>query len=338
MTSCSGFGPDTKASEVADAFGSHIKGRIVAITGVSRGGLGGAAALAFAKCDPELLIVISRTPSKMAEVVSDIKRVRPTANVASVQIDLASQSSVRRAADEIKALAPRLDILVNNAGMVVWERTYSPDGIESQLAVNHLGPFLLTNLLKDRLVAAAAVAPFDGATRVVNVSSEAHRFSPFRFHDYNSEGWPVPPEEAGAIFAMPDVLRAPKNGYVGMQTYGHTKTATVLFTVALNRRWAGTGVASYSVHPGAIATGLTRSMDPTMQAQIDATMGDVKPKPSQEEGASTTLVAALDPTLNAVTDVYLDDCQVGKPEPYAVDPEKAERLWKLSEELVEQKF
>lgn len=268
MTSHSEFGHNTTAAEVADAFDGQIKGRIgtplllqlqstktdflvpVAITGVSKGGLGGAAALEFAKHDPELLILVSRTQSKLEQIIADIKAIKPNANVKFVLVDLLSQASVRRAAEEINALAPRLDILVNNAALTVYKRQYSPEGIEAQLAANHIGPFLLTNLLKDRLVAAAKHSPA-GATRVVNVSSEGHRASPFRFHDYNCEGKPVPPDEADTLQHWPEIFRQPAaDGYLGFQAYSQSKTANILFTAGLNKRLAGMGVVSYALHPG----------------------------------------------------------------------------------------
>ncbi|KAH7044076.1 hypothetical protein B0J12DRAFT_577997, partial [Macrophomina phaseolina] len=230
LTSHPEFGHDTKATEVADAFPSQIKDRIVAITGISRGGLGGATALAIARQSPALLILIFRTQSKLDEVISDIKSINSTVPVKAVVVDLAWQASVRKAAEEIKSLASHIDLLINNAGLHLNKRSHSPEGIETQLAANHVGPFLLTNLLTDQLLAAAKRSP-PGATRVVNVSSVVHRSSPFRFHDHNSEGWPVPADEVGTVYLYPKFLKKPVDGYVGVQTYSHTKTANILFTV-----------------------------------------------------------------------------------------------------------
>ncbi|KAH7026788.1 hypothetical protein B0J12DRAFT_704891 [Macrophomina phaseolina] len=310
----------------------------VAITGVARGGIGGVTAVALAKGDPELLILVSRTQAKLDEIISDIKAIKANANVKSVLVDLTSQASVRKAAEEIKAIATRLDLLINNAGFAVYKRQYSPEGIESQLAGNHIGPFLLTNLLRDRLVAAAQASSTLGATRVVSVASEVHRASPFRFHDYNNEGWPIPAEEAGTLYAWPPFYIKPgPDGYSGAQAYGHSKTANILFTVGLNKRLAGTGVVAYSVHPGTIVTNLTRDVSESEKEQVAALFKASNPK-TVEQGGSTTLVAALDPLLNEIKGAYLSDCQIEEAEPYAVDPEKAEKLWKLSEELVKQTF
>ncbi|KAK0640057.1 WW domain-containing oxidoreductase [Lasiodiplodia hormozganensis] len=339
MTTRAEFGHDTKAAEVAEAFASQIKGRIVAITGVARTGLGGATAVAFAKHDPELLLLISRTQSKLDEVIADIKAVKPNANVKSVLVDLTSQASVRRAAEEINTLAPRLDILINNAGFWVFTRSVSPEGIESQFAGNHIGHFLLTNLLTDRLLAAAKKST-PGATRVINLSSEGHRVSPVRFHDYNLEGKPVPEEESSVFPPLwPDELVKPNaDGYAGMVAYGQSKTANILFSVELNRRLAAQGVVSYAVHPGMIGTDLSRNMDPKTMAATGALLSQYKPKASIEEGASTTLVAAIDPALSELKGIYLSDCHLIDAAPHATDANSAKKLWALSEDLVKQAF
>ncbi|KAL1622318.1 hypothetical protein SLS56_008755 [Neofusicoccum ribis] len=172
-----------------------------------------------------LLILVSRTQSRIDEVITSITSIKPNVNVKSVLVDLVSQASVRQAADEIKALTPR------------------------------------------------------------------YRFSPFRFHDYNTEGKPVPPEEqSDRLSAFPPVLSKPVDGYVGFQAYNQSKTANVLFTVELNKRLNAKGIVSYSVHPG--------------KAFFEM-MPKLNPKPSIREGASTTLVAAFDPNLDDSKGYYL---------------------------------
>ncbi|EOD52624.1 putative retinol dehydrogenase protein [Neofusicoccum parvum UCRNP2] len=264
---------------------------------------------------------------RIDEVITSITSIKPNANVKSVLVDLVSQASVRQAADEIKALTPHIDVLINNAGFTVYKRQTSPEGIESQLAGNHIGPFLLTNLLLDHLVAGAEASQQPGMTRIINLSSIGHRFSPFRFHDYNTEGKPVPPEEqSDRLSAFPPVLSKPVDGYVGFQAYNQSKTANVLFTVELNKRLNAKGIVSYSVHPGKILEAFYEMMP------------KLNPKPSIREGASTTLVAAFDPNLDDFKGYYLSDCQLEEAEPWATDPKVAERLWALSEELVKQNF
>lgn len=225
----------------------------MAITGVSRGGIGKATALAVAKHDPTLLILISRTQSNLDEVIDDIKAVKPHVHVESVLVDLGSQASVRRGAEEVKSLTQSIDVLINNAGLTVYRREWSPDGLDIHLACNHLGPFLLTNLLLDRILTAAKASP-PGATRVINITSDGHRPCPFRFHDYNCEGKEVPSDEQDELYKWPADMVKPIDGYSGWLAYGQSKTANVLFTVELNRRLEGTGVVSYAVHPGSKST------------------------------------------------------------------------------------
>ncbi|KAF9630440.1 Short-chain dehydrogenase/reductase SDR [Lasiodiplodia theobromae] len=344
MTSHPDWGIRTKATDAARAFSSQIKDRYILITGVSRTSIGEALALAIAAQGPALLILASRTRSRLDEVAAEIRSIRPATAVMTVQVDLLSQDSVRRAAAQISAAVPRLDVLVNNAGMVTQTRRTSPDGVEAQFATNHLGPFLLTNLLAPKLLAAAGVvaAAADGhgsvaSARVVNVSSLGLRLSPVRFHDYNVEGKEVPPEERGP----PDdkvpkgFIAASEDGYRGFVAYGQSKTANVLFAVGLTERLKGRGVLAFAVHPGSIWTNLSRDLNDEGYATIASTAKDWK---SPDEGASTIVVAAFDPALNEPSGTFLSDCQYFEPPAYATDPEIAEKLWSLSEELVHEKF
>ncbi|GME48289.1 Short-chain dehydrogenase/reductase SDR [Neofusicoccum parvum] len=338
MTSHPDWGVRTKATDAATAFSNEIKGRYVLITGVSRNSLGEASALAIAAHDPALLILASRTQSKVDEVADEIQSIRPTTPVKTVLLDLLSQDSVRRAAAEISTAVPRLDVLINNAGMVTQTRHLSPEGVEAQFATNHLGPFLLTNLLAPKLLAAAS-ADGDGgpgATRVVNVSSMGLRLSPVRFHDYNLEGLEVPAEERGPPDdALPPAFTADVDGYRGFAAYGQSKTANVLFAVGLTARLRAKGVVAYGLHPGSIWTNLSRDLNKDGYAAIEGTATDWK---SPDEGASTIVVAAFDPALNEPAGSFLSDCQYYEPPSYATDAEIAERLWALSEELVRESF
>lgn len=166
-------------------------------------------------------------------------------------IPLKFQASVRRAASEITALTDRLDVMINNASIGISSRQMSPDGIELTFATNHLGPFLLTTLLTPLLQNAAATnAVNPGSTRVVNVTSAAHWAAPIRFHDINFEAKPVPPEEELAT-NIPPSTTASNDGYQGFLTYGQSKTANILLTVALRERYLkDRGIDSFSVDPG----------------------------------------------------------------------------------------
>ncbi|KAF4314099.1 Short-chain dehydrogenase/reductase SDR [Botryosphaeria dothidea] len=337
MTSHPDWGSRTKATDAATAFANDIKGRYVLITGVSRNSLGEASALAIAAHDPALLVLASRTQSSLDEVAAEIHSIRPSTAVLTVQLDLLSQASVRRAAADISDCVPRLDVLINNAGMVTQTRRTSPEGVEAQFATNHLGPFLLTNLLAPKLLAAAADAPAPGATRVVNVSSLGLRLSPVRFHDYNVEGGvELPPDERGPPDeALPPAFTRDVDGYRGFVAYGQSKTANVLFAVGLTDRLRAKGVVAYGLHPGSIWTNLSRDLNEDGYAAIEGTASDWK---SPDEGASTIIVAAFDPALNEPAGSFLSDCQYYDAPAYATDPEIAERLWNLSEELVKENF
>ena len=220
------------------------------ITGVSPNSIGESCALAIATQQPGLLILASRSKSKLDDVVTLIKRHHPEVNIKIVLLDLLQQDSIRQAADEIKAMTDKVHILINNAGVMLQHRVTTKEGIEGQFAANHLGHFLLTNLLMDRLRAAAASSP-RGSVRVINVSSQGHRLSPIRFHDYNFEDKPIPDEEKPP-FPLTGTFAKPMDGYFGFLAYGQSKTANILFSISLTQRLKDEGIVSYSLHPGSM--------------------------------------------------------------------------------------
>ncbi|KAK3385649.1 hypothetical protein B0H63DRAFT_186211 [Podospora didyma] len=335
MASHPEFGEKTPASEVAQAFGDQIRGKTILVTGISPKSIGQTTALAFASQSPELLILASRTKSRIDEVAAEIHSKYPNTRIETVLLDLGSQASVRAAAAEVARLTPKLDILVNNAGVVVTTRQKTPEGIEKQFGTNHIGPFLFTNLLLPLLRKAAETNP-PGVTRVVTVSSGGHRLSPLRFSDYNFEqGKTVPPEEDHFKPLPGAFAKTTEDGYNGIVTYAHAKTANILFTAYLQKHLPKLGIAPYVLHPGTIETGLSRNQDEEVSAQFYKVAMYWK---SLDEGSSTTLVAALDPALNEIKGLYIADCQIADPYPHAKDPVAADKLWKLSEELVGETF
>lgn len=181
-------------------------------------------------------------------MTKSIKYAYPDANIKTVVLDLMSQDSIRKAASEIANLAPRIDTIINNAGFMTPKRQLTAEGIEAQFGANHVGHFLLTNLLMPQLLAAAKTnAP--GVTRVVNLTSLGHRLSPVRFHDYNFEGKDIPPEEQHP--PLPPMFAKGSDGaYNGWISYGQAKTANILFTIELNKLLNNKGIVSYAVHPG----------------------------------------------------------------------------------------
>jgi len=160
-----------------------------------------------------------------------------------------SQDSIRAAAKEIGTLTDRLDLVINNAGVMTQTRTSTKEGIEGQFGANHIGHFLLTNLLAPQLLAAAEKST-PGATRVVNLTSLGHRISPVRFSDWNITGKDIPDEEKNPGPLPPLFTENALDGYNGWVAYGQAKTANILFSMGLNERVGGKGVVSLAVHPG----------------------------------------------------------------------------------------
>lgn len=287
---------------------------LVLITGVSPNSIGETTALAIASGNPGLLILASRTESRLQEVARKIQDRRPGVMVHAVVIDLASQDSVREAAKRIRGLTSTLHILINNAGVSLSTKQWSPDGVELTFASNHLGPFLLTSLLIPTLFEAARKSQ-PGTTRIVNVSSSGHFVSPFRFSDYNFEGKPLSPDEQPRR-NLPKHIYEESDGFPGVIAYGSSKTANILFSVALNDRLGSKGIRSFAVDPGGkeayipllayniliryhisdIQTNLVREAGPGLIEVIKATPATAFKSPDQ--GSATSLVAALDPNLS----------------------------------------
>ena len=347
MATHADFGSETEATTVARVFSSQIAGKIILITGVNLGGIGGSTVEALAAHSPQMLILTGRSQAKVDEVIKKTQPLHPKVTYRFLHLDLSSQRSVRAAAQEVLSSSdiPQVDILINNAGVMdIQTRTLSEDGVEMQFATNHIGHFLFTNLILPKLIASSEKLP-KGATRVVNVSSTGHQFSPVRFSDPN---FTVPadrlPESEKPNYArMEELLMKTGGVYIPFAAYGQSKTANILFSLALTRRlYSEHGILSFSLHPGSIPTELIRHSD---TAHLDAVrkrfMGIVMRK-TLGMGAATTLVAALDPKLGPAREtgegVYLSDCQIIEPMNWARDPIATEKLWALSNDIVGETF
>lgn len=319
------FNVGTSGEEVCSTFSDQIENKTFLITGTSANGLGAKYATTLAKHSPSQLILVSRSKSKVDPVIEEINSIDPNVTVKFVECELSDQDSVRKAAKTIldDGDVPKIHVIINNAGVMALDKyTLDKHGIELQLSSNHVGHFLLTNLLMPKVLAAGSGA------RIVNLTSHGHRIGSFRFEDPNfSDG----------------------KDYDAWSGYGQSKTANVLFTVELARRLQGRGVQAFSVNPGLVmTTGLGLHLDlnkfvPDMLAAAEKNNpglpwtldGQAK---SDAQGASSTLVAALSPELAASSPAYIHDCQVGEPLPYAIDAENAKKLWAYTEEVVGQKF
>lgn len=179
------------------------------------------------------MILAGRNVSKLQQTQTLIANETPDAKTAVLEIDLGAQQSVRKAAEQINDAHGKIDVLINNAGIMATPFSLSPEGIESQFATNHVGHFLFTNLIMQKLLAS------DGQARVVNVSSSGHKRGPVRFEDYNFHN--------GAV-------------YDKWKAYGQSKTANMLFSVALAEKLGHRGLRSYSLYPGRILTNIAQNI------------------------------------------------------------------------------
>lgn len=221
----------------------------VLITGISPESIGSSIALSIALQSPLLLILVSRTQSKLEEVLKTIRNACSDVPIAIVPLDLMSQESVRAAAAEVSTLTNSLDIIINNAGIITQIRTATAEGIDGQFGACHIGHFLLTNLLMPQILLASSLNP-PGATRVINLTSLGHRISPVRFSDYNITCKDVPNDEKNSGPLPPMFTETQEDGYNGWVAYGQAKTANILFSCGLNERLKEKGVLSFAVHPG----------------------------------------------------------------------------------------
>jgi len=341
------FNKNTLGSSVARLFASAIKGKTILITGVNPKGLGGTMADALAPHAPKALVLASRTLAKVQEVIDQLKPRFPDVNYIAVPLDLSSQRSCREAASLVMSDAqiPVIDLVINNAGVMnVPDRRLSPDGIEIQFATNHIGHFLFTNLIMPKVVAAAKSNP-KGVTRIVNVSSRGTVYGPVRFSDLNFEKShdTLPQNERPDYAAMAQMGHPvdPKASYTPMVAYAQSKTANILFSLALTERlYEKYGILSFGVHPGGILTELGRYSDPeAMKAVMERFKFMLK---TLDEGVSTPLVAALDDQLGPAkadgSGIYLSDCQITDAPMWAQNPQYAKDLWTASENIVGEKF
>ncbi len=252
------------------------------------------------------VVLVGRSRAKCEETVQEIIRRAEGSDVSRNQIsylvgDLSSQASVRQLASEFMATRQRLDILFNNAGVFLARHTATVDGIEGMLAVNHLAPFLLTNLLLEKIKQSRP-------SRIITTSSIAHKGAHVDFDDIQFE----------------------RRHYNGIRAYGQSKLANILFTKELARRLAGSGVTANCFHPGGVRTNLAGE-NPWYYRLIWTIISPFLISP--EKGADTGLYLASSPSLEGVTGKYFVKRSEVSPSSEANDQEAARRLWKVSEEL-----
>ena len=278
-----------------------IRGKTVLVTGATSG-IGLEASVALARQGARV-IMVGRNQAKTEAARADVASRSGSKEVSSLLADFASQASVRALADAVRSRADRLDVLVNNAGGVNKARTVTADGIETTFAVNHLGYFLLTNLLLDLVVKSAPA-------RVVTVASVGHRRGTLDFEDLGFE----------------------RGGYSIMRAYSRSKLANILFANELARRRAGSGVTSNSLHPGSVDTNIWSGAPLWAKPIIQVLL-----RPffiSAEKGGERIVQLAASPELEGVTGKYFEDGKVVDPAPLARDASLATRLWDVSARMV----
>jgi NAD(P)-dependent dehydrogenase (short-subunit alcohol dehydrogenase family) len=275
-----------------------VRGKRVLITGATNG-IGLAAAEELARRGASLAIV-ARSDDKAAAAVERISAAGSEV-VDVLKADLSSQESIRALADEALQRYARIDVLVNNAGAVFETRQESVDGVELTWALNHVAPFLLTELLLDRIKQSAPA-------RIVTTTSDAHKGAEVPWDDLNAER---------------------SYGQRGFKRYGQSKLANILFTAELARRLEGSGVTANCFHPGTVATGFNRNNGALMRGVMTV----IKPFLRKPEKGAQTLVWLVDSEeAGAENGGYFIDCKRAQPEPPARDMDSARRLWELTEQ------
>lgn len=322
MTS-SHFGAKSTTDEVLT--GIDLKGTRVLVTGVSSGlGVETARALAAHGAD---VVGAARDLAKAREATSEVLAAAEAGggSFELIELDLASFKSVRACADQLHADGRPFHVVIANAGVMATPFGRTADGFETQFATNHLGHFLLVNRIASLIV--------DGG-RLVNLSSNGHHWSDVNLEDPNFE----------------------HSAYDAWISYGRSKTANVQFAVEFDRRHRHRGVRACALMPGVIFTGLAKHLTQEdlgeLMTRIEAERASKGLPPLEfkavDQGAATSVWAAAVASADEIGGRYLEDCQVAAindspglgegVRSYALDPERAGRLWEKSEELVGEKF
>uniref|UniRef100_A0A336MUF0 CSON005967 protein n=1 Tax=Culicoides sonorensis TaxID=179676 RepID=A0A336MUF0_CULSO len=283
---------------------NRIDGKVVIITGANTG-IGKETAIELAKRGGKIYLAC-RDPKRASEAQKEIIEKSGSSEVFVEILDLTSFESIKDFAKRFLSNEEKLDILINNAGIMACPKMLTKDGFEMQFGTNHLGHFLLTNLLLNQLKKSAP-------SRIVNVSSMAHLYGKINKIDINSE-----------------------KSYNSVTAYSQSKLANVMFTRELAKRLEGTGVTVYSLHPGVISTELTRHLSDGIffifQSWLIRPLQNMFNK-TPKAGAQTTIYCAIDPDLQNETGKYYSECKIDKVNPIALDDELCEWLWNTSVRL-----
>lgn len=275
-----------------------MSGRVCAITGANSG-IGRATAMALAEMGADVVLVC-RDKQRGEAAMAEISQQNGGGKISLLLADLGSQEQVRRVASEFLATSQPLHVLINNAGLVLKDRMETEDGIEATFAINHLGPFLLTKLLLERIKESAPA-------RIITVSSVAHKMVSMDFDDVDAT-----------------------KSYKGMKVYSRSKLANILFTRELARRLEGTNVTANTLNPGLVGSNFGRNNSGLMPKLFKFMAPTMK---SPQKGAETSIYLATSPEVEGVTGQYFSNSKHTIPSSAATNDADAKHLWKLSTEM-----
>ena len=283
----------------------NLNNKTVVISGATNG-IGKAAAIELSKENPKLLFTY-RNQSLADELLAEIKDISPNTQVQSVYCDFSDQDSIKKCTNEINDLCANIDVLINNAGVVNTSYHETGEGIENTFAVNHLGYFLFTNLLLQKLKG-------HDETRIVNVSSAAHSFvKEMQWEDINF-----------------------KNNFgQGLRSYGQSKLANLLFTRYLAIKLSTDNISVNAIHPGGVNTSLGSQNKAWYSKPLRLILKPFFRSPLK--GAESIIYLATKQN-DGVTGEYFVDSKIHKSSTYSKNLEEAHKLWDLSEKLVGQTF
>ncbi len=275
-----------------------MRDKVVVITGATSG-IGEVAARRLAERGARLVLVardMARGEAALARLRASDSRMGHSIHYG----DLSRISEMKRLAAQIAAAEPRIDVLINNAGAMFGSRQTTEDDLERTFAINHMAYFVLTNGLRERLLAGSQA-------RIVNTASDAHRGRKLDFDDLQS-----------------------RRGYSGFKVYGRSKLCNILFTRELSRRWVAQGVTANCLHPGFVATRFGDGSGGLLSRAVRlAKIFAISP----EEGAETIVYLASSPDVTNVSGEYFYKCRRATPTEEARDDSAAERLWTESARL-----
>ena len=283
----------------------NLNNKTIVISGATNG-IGKAAAVELSKKNPRLLFTY-RNQKLADELLTEIKNLSPDTQVHLVYCDFSNQDSIKKCADEINNLCEKIDLLINNAGVVNTSYRETNEGIENTFAVNHLGYFLFTNLLLNKLKG-------ENETRIINVSSAAHAFvKEMQWEDINYKS----------------------NFGQGLRCYGQSKLANLLFTRYLAIKLSTENISVNAMHPGGVNTSLGSQNKAWYSKPLKLILKPFFRSPLK--GAESIIYLATKQD-DGVTGEYFFNSKIHKSSAYSKNLEEAHKLWGLSEELVGQTF